>query len=323
MSANRFLASLAVYLWCLSMSGQWAAGRDIYVNNITGEDRFSGAQSVATPEMTGPVRTIARALQLASGGDRIVLAATEQPYRESVAIAGTRLSGSLRRPLVIKGNGALLDGSTAVPPEAWQHYRGTVFRFRPARKAFQQLFLDGKPPLLVPSPPPGHDIPRLDPLQWCLGNGWIYFCVEKDKLPGDYRLCCAALQTGITLFHVENVVIEDLIIQGFQQDGINLFNSARNIRLAGIISRGNGRSGITVGGASSAVVEACLLGNNGKAQLLTLPYSETQIADSHLLGNTAPGWVDRGGRVLHDGQQLSGGRPQLQPPERTQQPQDQ
>ena len=57
-------------------------------------------------------------------------------------------------------------------------------------------------------------------------GGQIYFCVEQTKLPGDYRLSYARQQTGITLFHVDYVLITDLIVQGFQLDGINLFNSA-------------------------------------------------------------------------------------------------
>lgn len=309
---------VAVCVLCVLAPCQKTAGREIYVNNLTGDDRCSGAQSLATPDLTGPVRTIARALQLANGGDRIILAATGQPYRESISIVGLRLSGTRQRPLVIEGNGAVLDGSSPVPPEAWEHYRGAIFRFRPTRKAWQQLFLDGKPPVRVPVPP-GRTVTELDALQWCLVDGWLYFCVENDKLPADYNLSCATLQTGITLYQVENVAILDLTVQGFQQDGINVFNNARGVYLAGVISRGNGRSGITVGGASSAVIEACLLGNNGKAQLLTLPYCEVRIINSYLLGNTAPGWVDRGGSVYWNGQQIRGGRDELQPPETPQQ----
>ena len=52
-----------------------------------------------------------------------------------------------------------------------------------------------------------------------------------------------------------------------------------------------------MGGASLAEIDASLLGDNGQAQLLTLPYSETHLRSTHLLCNTAPGWVDQGGRV--------------------------
>ncbi len=318
MFPSKTRAVVAVFALCVLLC-PWAAARDIYVNNLTGDDRYSGSQSVATPAVNGPVRTIARALQLARGGDRIILAANSEPYRESIAITGLRLSGTQRRPLVIEGNGAVLDGSLPVPPEAWEHYRHAIFRFRPTRKAYQQLFLDGKPPVRVPAPLPGRILEELDALQWCLHEGWLYFCVEEDKLPADYNLSCAVLQTGITLYQVQNVAIIDLTVQGFQQDGISVFNSATGVYLGGITARGNGRSGITVGGASSALIEECLVGNNGKAQLLTLPHSQTQVNKTWLLGNTAPGWVDQGGRVYFDGKQVHGGCEQLEPPSAPQQ----
>jgi hypothetical protein len=118
---------------------------------------------------------------------------------------------------------------------------------------------------------------------------------------------------GITLYHVEHVGIVDLTIQGFQLDGISAFNSARDVTIAGVTCRGNGRSGIAVGGASQVLISACLLGDNGEAQLLTLPCSETGIQDTALLSNTAPGWVDRGGRVYVDGRRVEGGLEALAP----------
>ena len=103
------------------------------------------------------------------------------------------------------------------------------------------------------------------------------------------------------------VAVVNLTVQGFQLDGINAANSARDVYLAGLICRGNGRSGITVGGASQVEIDVSLLGNNGRAQLLTLPYSETAIRNTDLLSNTAPAWVDRGGRVYLGGQRIEGG----------------
>ena len=78
----------------------------------------------------------------------------------------------------------------------------------------------------------------------------IYFCVESSKLPGDYNLSYARDPTGVTLFHVDYVLIADLTVQGFQLDGINLQNSARDVTIVDVTCRGNGRSGIAVGGAS-------------------------------------------------------------------------
>jgi parallel beta-helix repeat protein len=103
-------------------------------------------------------------------------------------------------------------------------------------------------------------------------------------------------------------------VQGFQIDGISLANSARNVSLVSVTCRGNGRCGISVGGASSTTLDECLVGDNGQAQLLTLPCSETHIRNSRLLSNTAPGWMDQGGRVYLDDRQVQGGLDEVPPP---------
>jgi len=289
--------------------------RDIYVDNLAGDDSFSGFQSQPGSDLGGPVRTIARALQLAQPGDRIILAANEEPYRESITLSGSRHSGYADHPFVIQGNGAILDGSAPVPKDAWQRYRGPVFRFQPPGKAYQQLFLGGRPASRVPVGLPREGPPPLEPLQWCLAGGYIYFCVPPSKLPDEYDLSYSRLRTGITLYHVRHVAIVDLTVQGFQVDGIQAANSARDVYLAGLTCRGNGRSGIAVGGACEVEIDVSLLGNNGEAQLLTLPWSDTHVRNSHLLGNTAPGWVDRGGRVDVDGRPVSGGMDEIHPPQ--------
>jgi hypothetical protein len=308
-------ASLALAL-APFLSASTATARDIYVNNLDGDDRFTGQYPQRMSDVTGPVRTIQRALRLATQGDRIVLENTGQPYRESISLVGSRLSGYSFRPLVIEGNGAILDGSASVPPGAWEHYRGNVFRFRPPRLAYQQLFYSDRPLARVDADPEADEPPELAPLQWCLHKGHIYFSTKHERTdrPEDYYLTYACKQTGITLFHVDRVAIVDLTVQGFQLDGISLHNSARGVIVAGVTCRGNGRSGITVAGASQARISACLIGDNGSAQLLTLPCSETQIRDTALLSNTAPGWVDRGGRVYVEGKEVSGGLEELAPP---------
>jgi hypothetical protein len=298
--------------------GSPAKGREIFVNNATGDDRFSGQQAGNNAGSGGPVRSLTKALQLAGAGDTVVLAKTDAPYRESISLVGSRCSGTSQQPFIIQGNGAILDGSTPAPAEAWEHYKGAIFRLRVRPTGNPLLFLNDRPAVRVFAAQAAKGPPNLQPRQWCSVEGQIYFCVERSKLPGSYKLSCAHKQSGVTLFHVERVRIVDLTVQGFQIDGISLSNSAREVLLSGVTCRGNGRSGIAVGGASSLTIRESLLGDNGQAQLLTLPYSETRLAKTHLLSNTAPGWVDQGGRVTIDGKREQGGkdeRPSTIPPE--------
>lgn len=296
--------------WILLVTLLWtcsAAARDIFVSNSQGDDGATGREPIVVPNRSGPVRTIAKALRLAEPGDRIVLEKTAEPYRETLSLVGSRHSGRVGADFVVEGNGAVLDGSVPVPSDAWENYHGPVFRFAPPRLGLLQLFRDGKPLVRVYASRWSDSPPELQPLQWCLHGGWVYFCVERMKLPDNYTLSYTLLRTGITLYHVENVRIQDLTVQGFQVDGVSAFNSARNVRLLRLTCRGNGRSGVSVGGASIVNLEDSLVGNNGEAQLLTLPLSETYLRDAQLLSNTAPGWVDQGGKVLREGKPIAGG----------------
>lgn len=287
----------------LALWASAAAGRNVFVDNLRGNDRSMGvvAGLEAAGVGNGPVRTLGRALRLAQPGDRIVLAATDRPYRESVTLSGARHSGDQRTPFTIAGNGAVLDGSAPVPTNAWEPYRGNVFRFRPERLAHQQLFLDGRPAPRVASAGPATEVPRLSPGEWCLHGSHIYFAVARAKLPSDYPLSYAKETVGISLVHVRHVAIADLTVQGFQLDGINAANDARRVTLLGVTCRGNGRAGVAVGGACQVNLEQCVLGDNAVAQLLTLPWSETHVTRSELLPKTAPAWLTRGGSLTVDG----------------------
>lgn len=290
-----------------------AGARDVYVNNQSGDDGATGFHAENKADRTGPVRTLAKALRLAQNGDHIVLANTGEPYRESVSLVGSSQGGTPARHFWIQGNGAILDGSAPVPEEAWEHFRGPVFRFRPLNSECQQLFYKDRPLPRVIASRFAAEPPKLEPLQWCLHNGALYFRVETDRMPAQYGLTYAQKQTGITLYHVEHVTIADLAVQGFQLDGINAFNTARFVRLVNVTCRGNGRSGVFVGGASLVDIEGSVIGDNGMAQLLTEPLSETRVEQSRLLSNTAPAWVDHGGRVSIDGKPVQGGLDGRQP----------
>ena len=141
------------------------------------------------------------------------------------------------------------------------------------------------------------ELTELQPLEWCLYEQHVYFRVEPNRLPQSYALTFTARQVGITLYEVHHVVVKDLVIQGFQLDGINAHDGVRDTALVGLNCRGNGRSGISIGGASRVRIDSCLVGNNGAAQVRTEGFSHTQLVGCDLLDNTAPRIVRDGGRV--------------------------
>jgi hypothetical protein len=302
--------------------------RDIHVDNLGGDDRNSGGSPQSSGTGGGPCRTIGRALQLATVGDRIVLANTGEPYRECITLQAARHSGSPERPFVLQGNGATLEGAASVHPDGWQHAGDSVFYFQPARTSFQQLFLDGVPLPRVPVDNNELRLPTLPPFHWCLFERQIYVSLQQPTpeqlkaveeardermlalykqeqwryLPQQYDFSFAGHPVGITLYQVRNVVVSDLIVQGYQLDGVNAHDGNLNVSLINIKGRGNGRSGISVGGSSQVRIAESILGDNGAAQVRAEGYSLVEILASDLYAASAPALVrEDHSRVSIDG----------------------
>jgi hypothetical protein len=276
------------------------SGRDVYVNNVAGDDHQNGNAPESSSPESGPTRTIRRALRLARFGDRVILANTGQPYREFFSLEGPDNSGSAMMPFVLEGNGAVLDGARPVPTDAWQPIDRNVLAFRPPGISYCLLLLDGEPASRQAFANAGQ-WSLLQPMQWSLVNQRIALRVPDDRLPGDYALSYTALPTGITLYGVRHVVIRNLTIQGFRLDGVNAHDNAFEVQLSGLTCRANGRSGISIGGASRVTVSKCLLEDNGTVQLRTEGWSHAEVNQSQLGDGQQTGWMMEGGQLIVDG----------------------
>lgn len=286
---------LAFALSVLMLPARLSA-RDIFVNNAAGNDSFDGI-SAEFIEGGGPVLTISRALDLVNKGDRVVITNTGRPYRESLSVQAGRHSGTTDTPFTIQGNGATLDGSVPVPIDAWEPVGDGVFRFRPTKLSHQQLFHRSRPiPRVYPGSSRLAPKPKLGAMQWCLYRGHVYFKPEEGKRLVDYELTNTALPTGITLYEVRNVRIEDLFVQGYAFDGVSAHDSAMGVELNHLTCRGNGRMGIAIRGSSRVRINGCLLGNNGAAQLRIQDFVRVHVQNSRLLGvEHAPAVSRKGG----------------------------
>jgi hypothetical protein len=292
----RLLPSIAlVALLCLP---RVAAARDIFVDNVHGDDRKGGQAPDSQGEVGGPCRSIAKALRIARPGDRIVLANHGVPYRESVSIQGANHSGDANYPFQIQGNGATLDGTMSLADAQWEHYLGHIFRTRPARMSYNRLFLDEQP--LVRKRPVSGKPSEIAPLEWALQDGWLYFHCEKDRLPQSYNLSCCLHPAGITLYDVHDVIVENLIVRGFYLDGVNAHDTTTRTDLIGLVCQDNGRSGISVGGASRVRIDTCTAAGNGEAQVRTEGYSIVQMVENQLDPTSAPAILQDGGRVIQE-----------------------
>ena len=272
-----FLASVFV-----ATHGLYVCAKEIYVNNVTGHDRNLGQSGDTTDGLAGPVRTIKRALELSGQGDRVILAPTATPYRETICLFGGRHSGDSFNAFTIEGNGAILDGTELLPIEVWRHAFGNTFRFKPSRFTHFQLFEGGKPLKRVAAEPGAKTPPLLNVMEWCICDGFLYVCLENFKRPQDYRFTYSEKMTGITIMQTNNVRINDLIVQGYQVDGISVVNNTKNVIFDNVIVRGNGRNGLTVGASSTVSVGYSLFGDNNTAQIDMAGRSELLLFLSEL-----------------------------------------
>lgn len=292
---SRAILPFLVLASCLLMA-ETARARNLYVNNLAGDDLHDGRAPAADTQDHGPFRTIGRAMKMARKGDHIIIANTGTPYRESITVQGGRNSGLATRPFVIQGNGAVLDGTREISRDVWKPVQKDLYRFTPEYKSML-IFNGGRPAPRVAGG--SGSLPSLEPLEWCLYKGDIYFRGEENKLPEDYPLAWTDEQVGITVYEVRHVIIADLVIQGFRLDGVNAHDGTNHVELVGLTCRGNGRSGISVGGASRLTIRACLVGNNGRAQLRTEGYCRTRVINCDLIDDDpqAPAMVNNGGQV--------------------------
>lgn len=287
---------LSIYLLAVALFVSPAAARDIFVNNLSGNDTLTGRTETSVGRESGPVLTIAKAARLATPGDRIVLADTGEPYREQVSLQGGSRSGvSANRPLIFDGGGAVIDGSVPVPDQGWENVGGDIFRFAPEIKSHQVLLSEVA---LVRVPlQRGAPLPKLAPLQWCLSDGMIYLRVRPGEVPQQYHASCAGMWTGMTIYDVRDVIVRNVVVQGFAFDGVNAHDNAFNVQLEGVTALSNGRSGFSIGGASRVRLVGCEAAGNHRAQLRSEGYCRVRHSDCTFDATAAPAIEKAGGEI--------------------------
>ena len=214
-----------------------AVARDLFVNNDSGSDSHSGLSATSVGGKQGPVRTIGKALQIAKQGDSIHITNTGVPYQESVSIQNGRNSGLVGKSFRILGNGATLDGRKKISYDQWTAVGNQIYQFKPPRTSFFILYIDNRPATQVDVPADVSKLPPLEEMQWCLLKRKVYFKPADNRLPDAFDVSYTHAQVGITLVNCQHVVVENLIVQGFQLDGVNVHDNVFGARLLEITSR--------------------------------------------------------------------------------------
>ena len=249
------------------------------MDNLKGDDASNGLDAERIDLANGPVRTIARGLQLTRLGGTVNIANTGQPYYESMELVGGKLSGSPSNPLIIEGNGAELNGSFPVPQTAWRNVEPQLWKFTPFRKGHYLLILDNKALPETRVPPNSRRLPDIPEGQWAAWRGDIYLKTSTLEEPIDLDLWFAVRSTGVTLYDVHDVIVRDLKVRHFRIDGYNAHDRATNILLENITAEENGRAGVVSAGTSFLEIRNPTIRNNGRHSVLILERAGVQIND--------------------------------------------
>jgi len=259
------------------LSPAWA--RVIYVDNLRGNDAADGTSAEAINRLSGPVRTLGRALQLLQRGDTLNIANNGQPYYGSLELVGGRLGGTPLNPTVIEGNGAELNGSLPVPKAAWRKVEDRLWKFTPLRKG-HYLLIQGNQALPEVAVPPGsRTLPEIPAGHWAAWKGTIYYQAGKLEVPADLDLWFAVRSVGLTLYDVHDVVVRNLKIRHFRIDGVNAHDRCENIVLENLTVEENGRAGIVAAGTSFVQINEPSIKDNGRYSVLITEKAGVQIDD--------------------------------------------
>lgn len=276
---SRTTACSLTALILLSMTP--ATAKVIYVNNRTGDDVFDGSSSEVGTLRAGPIRTLARASVLVGPGDEIEIANTGDVYFDALHLVGRNASGVTGHPTVVRGNGAVLDGSEPVAPGDWEPLGEGLWRLDPKGKHWFQL-IRGADAVTETK----HDTSAGRPLpasgSWSSWKGSIYYRALPDELPPlePYRL--AIKEAGIFFYGVHDVVVQDLTVRHFRLDGVNAHDQAYRVLLRNVVSEKNGRSGVFVGGSSKLVLSGGATNDNREASLLIKEQASADVREMKL-----------------------------------------
>jgi hypothetical protein len=259
------LALVACLIWPAP-----AAAATIYVDALHGDDANDARSERPSSPGNGPVRTIARALERAGYGDTISLANHGIPYYEPISLTGRRHSGFLSIPFVLEGNGAIVDGSSPVPPRAWKRADGDLWKMTPRRKGHYVLLVGDEPLPEFRVPGAAAQLPAIPVGQWAAWRGSIYYHLPRYEEPSYLPLRLARWGVGLTLYDVRNVVVRNVTFRHFRLDGVNAHDRCRNVVLEDVRCVGNGRAGVAAAGTSDVTLRSCqVMGNLRHSVLIT------------------------------------------------------
>lgn len=246
--------------WCglvlLFVVAPMSAARDLYVNQITGDERNDGLAAVPGATGVGPVKTIHRAVRSAQPGDTVHLAALDEPYHESPVFHDRICPAD--KPITLDGHGATITGAERMDLATWEQVAPGRFRkiglMRMDSAILGRWFfrIDGRMQHMGrTSKGPSAKLKQpveLQPGEWTFVEAEDAFYLQLDpaKKPSDYVVEAPVRSAGVQISgRNENIVIRNLNTQHVYNDGFNIHGYCRGVLLENVSAVECGDDGIS------------------------------------------------------------------------------
>ncbi len=142
------------------------------------------------------------------------------------------------------------------------------------------------------------DLSVLKPLEYGRHLGTVYFRTKPGDIPQSYGLSVSKLQTGLTIYDIGYIELRNFTFRGYRLDGVNSHDLAEGITLENFTFADNGRSGLSVGGASSIVLMNSTSKGNGESQVRTEGECLLELQNVTLEPGDALEMDRKGGRIV-------------------------
>ena len=217
-------------------------GVDYYADPVNGNDSYDGLSPARA------FRTIDKASRMLQAGDTLHLKGG-CVFKEALLF---HASGSASRPIRVKGNGAVLSGLERVPDESWSDqgeglWLSTNKMFWGACRP--RVLLPDRTMVSVEVYDPAFRNPKLLKAGQAAWNGsGIWFRCAPSRRPQDYNLSGYYRVSGVEVLNRHNWIVENLTVEHFTNDGINVHGLCRGLYFSDIVSRQNGDDGFSIHG---------------------------------------------------------------------------
>ena len=215
---------------------------------------FNRGNNAAAGTAETPLRTFSEAVKKVKPGDTIRLLPSEQPVHATLIL--NNIKGTADRPITVDGSFLTLTGATRILSRDVTEISPGLYRMEirdPGESMVWRFFLvfDGRQEHMDQHAkrPCGKlkQPEELKPFEWTLLNRKeLYFRLPEGKTPDTVRVEIPRIYNGVGVAgESEHVVIRNLIVKHFWNDGFNIHNASKNITFENIAAIGCGDDSVS------------------------------------------------------------------------------